>query len=165
MLAWYVECVFRDDELAMRFSKAAHEEAARTHDRERNLHDLSIDKTGAMSEGVSLNPPFFSSASVRVHSDKAGIAKVVEPAKLDGLLAGTRADGSFFKLPEDCQLVEAAFCVASEDNDRDMISAEDDGKLLERWRRDSGRARLRTAVLGGLCWRFRAAPWFFVHGL
>ena len=50
---------FRDDELAMRFSKAAHEEAARTHDRERNLHDLSIDKTGAMSEGVSPNPLSF----------------------------------------------------------------------------------------------------------
>lgn len=41
MLAWYVECVFRDDELAMRFSKAAHEKAARTHDGERSLHDLS----------------------------------------------------------------------------------------------------------------------------
>ena len=100
-----------------------------------------------------------------MHSGKAGIAKVVEPAKLDGLLARTRADGSFFKLLEDRQLVEAAFCVASEDNDRDMISAEDAGKPLERWRRDSGRARLRTAVLGGLCWRFRAAPWFFAHGL
>lgn len=40
MLAWYAECVFRDDGLAMRFSKAAHEKAARTHDRERILHDL-----------------------------------------------------------------------------------------------------------------------------
>lgn len=85
-----------------------------------------------------------------MHSGKAGIAKVVEPAKLDGLLAGTRADGSFFKLPEDCQLVEAAFCVASEDNDRDMISAEDDGKLLKRWRRNSRRACLRAAALGPL---------------
>lgn len=40
MLAWYVERVFRDDELAMRISKAAHEKVARTHDGERNLHNL-----------------------------------------------------------------------------------------------------------------------------
>lgn len=63
-------------------------------------------------------------SSDRLHPDP----KVVKPAKLDGLLAGTRADGGFLKLPEDCQLVEAAFCVASKDNDRDMISAEDAGE-------------------------------------
>ena len=40
MLAWYVKRVFGDDKLAMGFSKAAHERAARTHDRERNLRDL-----------------------------------------------------------------------------------------------------------------------------
>ena len=40
MLAWYVERVFGDDELATRFSRAAHERAMRTHDRERNLRDL-----------------------------------------------------------------------------------------------------------------------------
>lgn len=40
MLAWYVKRIFGDDELAMGFSKAAHERAARTHDRERNLRDL-----------------------------------------------------------------------------------------------------------------------------
>ena len=37
MLAWYVKRVF---EVAMGFSKAAHERAAKTHDRERNLCDL-----------------------------------------------------------------------------------------------------------------------------
>ena len=40
MLAWYVKRVFEDDGLAMGFSKAAHERAAKTHDRERNLRDL-----------------------------------------------------------------------------------------------------------------------------
>ena len=65
---------------------------------------------------------------------------MVEPAKLDGLLAEARTDGSFFKLPGDCQLVAAAFRATSEDDGRDMISAEDAGKLLKRWRRDSGRA-------------------------
>lgn len=74
-----------------------------------------------------------------MHSAKAGVAKVVEPAKLDGLLAEARADGGFFKLPGDCQLVAVAFRVASEDDGRDMISAEDAGKLFKRWRRDSGR--------------------------
>lgn len=74
-----------------------------------------------------------------MHSGKAGIAKVVEPAKLDGLLAGTRADGSFFKLLGDCQLVAVAFRVASEDVDGDMTSVEDAGKLFKRWRWDSGR--------------------------
>ena len=72
--------------------------------------------------------------------DKADVAKVVEPAKVDGLLAGARADGSFFGLPKDCQLVAAAFCVASEDDGGDEVSAEEAGKLLKRWRRDSGRA-------------------------
>lgn len=72
--------------------------------------------------------------------DKTGVAKVVEPAKVDGLLAEARADGSFFELPEDCQLVAAAFCVANEDDDGDEASAEEAGKLLKRWRRDSGRA-------------------------
>lgn len=72
--------------------------------------------------------------------DKADVAKVVELAKVDGLLAGARADGSFFELSEDCQLAAAAFCVASEDGDVEMISAEDAGELLKRWRRDSERA-------------------------
>ena len=72
--------------------------------------------------------------------DKADVAKVVEPAKVDGLLAEARENGSFFELPEDCQLAAAAFCVASEDDDGAMVSAEDSGKLLKRWRRDSGRA-------------------------
>ena len=71
--------------------------------------------------------------------DKADIAKVVEPSKVDGLLAEARADGSFFELPEDCQLAAAAFCVASEEGDRNRVSAEDAGRLLSRWRRDSGR--------------------------
>ena len=72
--------------------------------------------------------------------DKADVAKVVEPAKVDGLLAGARADGSFFELSEDCQLAAAAFCVANEDDDGDEVSAEEAGRLLARWRRDSGRA-------------------------
>lgn len=72
--------------------------------------------------------------------DKADVAKVVELAKVDGLLAGARADGSFFELSEDCQLAAAAFCVASEDGDVEMVSAEDAGELLKRWRRDSERA-------------------------
>ena len=72
--------------------------------------------------------------------DKADVAKVVELAKVDGLLAGARADGSFFELSEDCQLAAAAFCVANQDDDVEMVSAEDAGELLERWRRDSERA-------------------------
>lgn len=41
MLAWYVKRVLEDDGLAiMGFPKAAHERAAKTHDRERNLSDL-----------------------------------------------------------------------------------------------------------------------------
>lgn len=80
--------------------------------------------------------------------DKAGVAKVVEPAKVDGLLAKARADGSFFELPEDCQLTAAAFCVASGDDDEGMASAEDAGKLLKRWRRDSGR-RARAGSTAG----------------
>lgn len=72
--------------------------------------------------------------------DKADVAKVVELAKVDGLLAGARADGSFFELSEDCQLAAAAFCVANQDDDVEMVSAEDAGKLLKRWRRDSERA-------------------------
>lgn len=76
----------------------------------------------------------------RLTFDKADVAKVVELAKVDGLLAGARADGSFFELSEDCQLAAAAFCVANQDDDVEMVSAEDAGKLLERWRRDSERA-------------------------
>ena len=72
--------------------------------------------------------------------DKADVAKVVELAKVDGLLAGARADGSFFELSEDCQLAAAAFCVANQDDDVEMVSAEDAGKLLKRWRRGSERA-------------------------
>lgn len=72
--------------------------------------------------------------------DKADVAKVVELAKVDGLLAGARADGSFFELSEDCQLAAAAFCVANQDDDAEMVSAEDAGELLKRWRRDSERA-------------------------
>lgn len=71
--------------------------------------------------------------------DKADVAKVVEPAKVDGLLAEACADGSFFELPEDCQLAAAAFCVASEDDDRNRVSAEDASRFLARWKRDSGR--------------------------
>lgn len=71
--------------------------------------------------------------------NKTGVAKVVEPAKIDGLLAEACADGSFFELPEDCQLVAAAFCVANEDDDGNEVSAEEAGRLLARWRRDSGR--------------------------
>lgn len=40
MLAWYVKRIFENDELAMRFSKAAHGRAAKTHDRKQNLRDL-----------------------------------------------------------------------------------------------------------------------------
>lgn len=72
--------------------------------------------------------------------NKTGVAKVVEPAKIDGLLAEACADGSFFELPEDCQLVAAAFCVANEDDDGNEVSAEEAGRLLARWRRDSRRA-------------------------
>lgn len=72
--------------------------------------------------------------------DKADVAKVVELAKVAGLLAEARENGSFFELPEDCQLAAAAFCVANEEDDGVMVSAEDSGKLLKRWRRDSGRA-------------------------
>lgn len=64
---------------------------------------------------------------------------MIEPAKLDGLLAEARADGGFFKLLGDCQLVAVAFRVASEDDDGDMTSVEDAGKLFKRWRWDSGR--------------------------
>lgn len=73
--------------------------------------------------------------------DKTGVAKVVELAKIDGLLAEARADGSFFELPEDCQLVAAAFCVANrDDDDRNEVSAEKAGSLLARWRQISRRA-------------------------
>lgn len=72
--------------------------------------------------------------------DKTGVAKVVELAKIDGLLAEARADGSFFELPEDCQLVAAAFCVANGDDDGNEVSAEEAGRLLARWRRNSRRA-------------------------
>ena len=103
-------------------------------------------------------------ASARLHSAKADIAKAVEPAKLDGLLAEARADGSFFKLLGDCQLVAAAFRIASEDDDRDMISAENAGKLLKRWRRNSGRACLRAAALGAFVDAFELLHGFFAHG-
>lgn len=72
--------------------------------------------------------------------DKTGVAKVVKPAKIDGLLAEACADGSFFDLPEDCQLVAAAFCVANEDDDRYEVSAEEAGRRLARWRRNRRRA-------------------------
>ena len=73
--------------------------------------------------------------------DKTGVAKVVELAKIDGLLAEARADGSFFELPEDFQLIAAAFCVANGGDDGgDRISAEKAGRLLACWRRDSRRA-------------------------
>lgn len=78
--------------------------------------------------------------ATRFTFDKADVAKVVELAKVDGLLAGARADGSFFELSEDCQLAAAAFCVANQDDDAEMVSAEDAGELLKRWRRDSERA-------------------------
>lgn len=72
--------------------------------------------------------------------DKTGVAKVVKLAKIDGLLAEACADGSFFDLPEDCQLVAAAFCVANEDDDRYKVSAEEAGSRLARWRRNRRRA-------------------------
>lgn len=72
--------------------------------------------------------------------DKTGVAKVVKLAKIDGLLAEACADGSFFDLPEDCQLVAAAFCVANEDDDRYEVSAEEAGSRLARWRRNRRRA-------------------------
>lgn len=71
--------------------------------------------------------------------DKTGVAKVVKLAKIDGLLAEACADGSFFDLPEDCQLVAAAFCVANEDDDRYEVSAEEAGSRLARWRRNRRR--------------------------
>lgn len=40
MLAWYVKRIFDDGGLAMNLSRAAHGRAAKTHDRNRNLHDL-----------------------------------------------------------------------------------------------------------------------------
>lgn len=72
--------------------------------------------------------------------DKTGVAEVVELAKIDGLLTAARADGSFFELPEDCQLVAAAFCVANEDDARNEVSAEEAGRFLARWRRNARRA-------------------------
>ncbi len=72
--------------------------------------------------------------------DKTGVAKVVKLAKIDGLLAEACADGSFFDLPEDCQLVAAAFCVANEDDDRYEVSAEEASRRLARWRRNRRRA-------------------------
>lgn len=72
--------------------------------------------------------------------DKTGVAKVVKLAKIDGLLAEACADGSFFDLPEDYQLVAAAFCVANEDDDRYEVSAEEAGSRLARWRRNRRRA-------------------------
>lgn len=72
--------------------------------------------------------------------DKTGVAKVVELAKIEGLLADACADGSFFELPEDCQLVAAAFCVANEDDARNEVSAEEAGRFLARWRRNTRRA-------------------------
>ena len=72
--------------------------------------------------------------------DKADVAKVVELAKVDNLLAEARENGRFFELPEDCQLAAAAFCVANEqDDDRNRVFAEDARRLLVRWKRDSGR--------------------------
>ena len=71
--------------------------------------------------------------------DKTGVAEVVELAKIDGLLTAARADGSFFELPEDCQLVAAAFCVANEDDARNEVSAEEAGRFLARWRRNTRR--------------------------
>lgn len=72
--------------------------------------------------------------------DKTAVAKVVGLAKVDGLLTAARADGSFFELPEDCQLVAAAFCVANEDDARNKVSAEEAGRFLARWRRNTRRA-------------------------
>ena len=72
--------------------------------------------------------------------DKTGVAEVVELAKIDGLLTAARADGSFFELPEDYQLVAAAFCVANEDDARNEVSAEEAGRFPARWRRNTRRA-------------------------
>lgn len=74
--------------------------------------------------------------------DKTAVAKVVGLAKVDGLLAEACTDGSFFELPEDCQLVAAAFCVAIRDDDDDgnEVSAVEADMLLARWRRNCRRA-------------------------
>lgn len=72
--------------------------------------------------------------------DKTAVAKVVGLAKVDGLLAEACTDGSFFELPEDCQLVAAAFCVAiRDDDDRNEVTAVEAGMLLARWRRNCRR--------------------------
>lgn len=73
--------------------------------------------------------------------DKTAVAKVVGLAKVDGLLAEACTDGSFFELPEDCQLVAAAFCVAiRDDDDGNEVSAVEADMLLARWRRNCRRA-------------------------
>ena len=73
--------------------------------------------------------------------DKTAVAKVVGLAKVDGLLAEACTDGSFFELPEDCQLVAAAFCVAiRDDDDGNEVSAVEAVMLLARWRRNCRRA-------------------------
>lgn len=73
--------------------------------------------------------------------DKTAVAKVVGLAKVDGLLAEACTDGSFFELPEDCQLVAAAFCVAiRDDDDGKEVSAVEADMLLARWRRNCRRA-------------------------
>lgn len=73
--------------------------------------------------------------------DKTAVAKVVGLAKVDGLLAEACTDGNFFELPEDCQLVAAAFCVAiRDDDDGNEVSAVEADMLLARWRRNCRRA-------------------------
>ena len=79
-------------------------------------------------------------AATSLSFDESDVAKVVDLSRVADLLAEARADGSFFSLPEDCQLAAAAFCVESEDSDRSGISDEDASELLGRWKRECGRS-------------------------
>lgn len=68
--------------------------------------------------------------------DKEKVAKVVDPLRAMNLLAGARVDGSFFDMPEDVQLASAAYCIASEDPDRNRVIVDDAKNRLEHWRRE-----------------------------
>lgn len=70
--------------------------------------------------------------------DKEKVAKVVDPLRAMDLLAKARVDGSFFGMPEDAQLASAAYCIASEDPDRNRVIVDDAKNRLEHWRRERG---------------------------
>lgn len=68
--------------------------------------------------------------------NKEKVAKVVDSLRAMDLLSKARVDGSFFGMPEDVQLASAAYCIASEDPDRNRVIVDDAKNRLEHWRRE-----------------------------